>query len=162
MYFLGKIVKTRGIKGEVLIWISPHIKNYTSLINKKVVLKLKDKKKELILEDLKQYQSKSIFKFKDINNFEEAYRLIGYSVYQKDLEPAIHLDTLIGFELLEEKTSEIWGKIVGEERFGLNLLLKVESLSKKIIMVPKDLITDIDSDAKKVLIDSPGGLRGLN
>ncbi|MCP5052019.1 MAG: 16S rRNA processing protein RimM [bacterium] len=162
MVFLGKIVKVRGIKGEVVIAPSPGFDLYTPQQGEIVILISKKYQREFSIEHLKEIRAAPTAKFNGVNSIRDALKLVGYSLYSQ-AEEEEQEESVIQFTV-KDVNGETWGTVKDLMESGLNQLLEVEDPEGHLIYVPiSDAIIKSTDPAKKlIVIDPPDGLRDLN
>lgn len=166
MIFLGKIVKTRGNKGEVAVTLSPDVEEllYTFSKGEVVVLKSTKYQRECSAEYFKEISRGWVVKFKDVNTINEALKLVGYSIYRIQTGERTGQNTGTTDFVVEDTGGHPWGKVKDMDAAGLNRILEVEDSGGDIIYVPfaDGIVKQIDEENKVIIIDPPNGLKGLN
>jgi ribosomal 30S subunit maturation factor RimM len=161
--FLGKIIKIRSNKGEVVAAASPDLQ--ISSIKKGDTFLLKSAKysKEKVIDYCKEIRGALVFKFIAVDTINDALPLVGYSLYgnfqQKDTPKPGILDFLV-----KDLEGQVWGKVINIETSDFNQLLEVESPQNEIIYIPAvdTIIKKIDKKKKIITINPPPGLKELN
>lgn len=137
--YLGKIVNTHGIKGEIRI--------LSDFEKKEIVWKPgfvlyigKEKRKERI-ESYRHHKNFEMIRYQGVTNINEVLKDIGASVYIKreDLklkEDDYLLEDLIGYEIIEE-TKKI-GKIIDIVYNKAGILLEAVSEKGQKFYIPKN------------------------
>jgi 16S rRNA processing protein rimM len=154
--FIGKIVGTHGIKGELKLKVEyagikellkPNTNLYlTSNYLKKTIVKIRYHKRNYLVL------------FNDVDNINQVLTLVGNDVYLKkdEIKDVFHTkDTLLGLKVLYK--SKLLGYVTnlltaGEE----NQLLEIDS--KILIPFQKIFIKKIDYEEKEILLDMVEGL----
>lgn len=154
--FIGKIVGTHGIKGELKLKVEyagikellkPNTNLYlTSNYLKKTIVKIRYHKRNYLVL------------FNDVDNINQVLTLVGNDVYLKkdEIKDVFHTkDTLLGLKVLYK--SKLLGYVTnlltaGEE----NELLEIDS--KILIPFQKIFIKKIDYEEKEILLDMVEGL----
>ena len=166
MIFLGKIVKTRGNKGEVGIAPSPNFDgdSYTLLKGEAVVLTSAKYQKECNVEYFKEISGAPVLKFCGINTINDALTLVGYSLYGTQSGENDGQNTGVVDFIVKDTHGCLWGQVKDIESSGLNQVLEVEGNHGEIIYVPfaESIVTKIDREKGIILIDPPDGLKELN
>lgn len=175
MIFLGKIVKTRGNKGEVAVAPSPQVERYSPGQGERVSLQSTKYQIERTIEYLKNIRGVWVFKFVDTNTINDAYKLVGYSIYSTkisaspgDAANAVTEQAAVGVEFTVIDVSGcVWGKVKHLETYGVNetnQILEVVGNEGDMIYVPfsEGIVKKIDREKKIITIDPPDGLKGLN
>ena len=160
MVFIGKIKRSRGNKGEVVVAPSPYIDKFSLNPGEVVVLQSSKYKKDYV----KEIKGNIVFKFSDSNTISEAFALVGYSIYATPTGQQQNKNrTLVNF-LVKDAEGHVWGSIKESDFSGINPLLEVETPEGERISVPfaDDIITGIDEKKKILHINPPGGLKDLN
>jgi 16S rRNA processing protein RimM len=175
LIFLGKIVKTRGNKGEVTIAPSPQVETYVPGQGERVFLQSTKYQIERRIEYLKNIRGAWVFKFVDINTINDAYKLVGYSIYSTKTSTspgnsanAANEQATKGVEFTVIDISGcVWGKVKHLETYGVNdtnQILELVGDEGDVIYVPfsEGIVKNIDREKKIITIDPPEGLKGLN
>ena len=153
--YVGKIVNTHGIKGEVRILSDIDYKKDVFKIGN--TLYIGKNKTPLIINTYRVHKNFDMVTFTSINDINEVLKYKGENVYIKKDE--IKIDGYFDEELidLEVYTDKLIG-IVKEIRKGYQDLLVV--VGKKEYLIPKIdvFINKIDIEDKKIYINSIEGL----
>lgn len=164
-FYLGKISKPFGYKGEVNVFLDVDFpEEYSELeevyveINKRLVL--------YEIASIRIQTNKAVVKFTDVTN-EDVSRLVGKSLYLPleclpELEGNnFYFHEIIGFEVEDEQKGMI-GKIVGVYENTPQPLLSIEFEGKEILMPAIDsIIKQVDRSKKLMRINAPQGLIDL-
>ncbi len=163
MIFLGKIVKIRGNKGEVVVSPSPDLYVHSLSNGEVVVLKSTKYKKEKEIDYFKEIRGAPVFKFKDTDTINDAFKLVGYSIYANKIAAQATNTDIVNF-IVKDIQGNLWGSVKNIETSGFNRLLEVEAPGGDIIYVPfvDSIVKEIDEEKKIILIDPPEGLKDLN
>ena len=163
MVFFGRILRTRGIKGEVVVSLSPGI----VIPGEGITVELKSDKYSLSknISCISQAGSEAIVTFSGVDSINQALKIVGYSLYgdlvaAKTRSPA----SVLGFSVFDVKGNR-WGAVKAQPHFSLNQLLEVEDeQSGEIFFVPwhEQFVKKIDRRGKTITIDPPEGLQDLN
>ena len=152
--YIGKIVNTHGIKGEL------RIKDNLTTKQRNVIFKIGS---NLIIDD-KTYKITSYRVHKDydmvtflgLNNINEVLFLKGKKVYKSKNEINLNNEDILDSELITYKvrtTDNIEGKILDIEETGNNYKILRLLINNNEVLVPyhKDF-TKIDSNKKEVIV----------
>jgi 16S rRNA processing protein RimM len=164
LIFVGKIKKIRGNKGEVVVDPSPNLENYSIEEGDIVILKSAKYQKEKKVDYIKEIKGYPVLKFSDTNTINEAYKLVGYSIYTtSDSAPASENNSLLNFQVVDME-GQVWGSIKEIDNSGFNPLLEVESPAGEMIYVPfaNEIVKQIDEKNHILTINPPEGLKDLN
>jgi 16S rRNA processing protein RimM len=164
-YFLGKITKTHGLKGEVIIWLDvDHPDLYAEMDS--ILLLIKDELVPYFIEQIQIRGKKSILKLEDVNSIEETAEVLNKDVYLPLAVLPTFEDTsrfyyheIIGFQLKEEKNGEIYGKITHVYEGAGQDLIAFEKEGKEILIpISDDIVKTIDRTSEILLVNLPEGL----
>lgn len=163
-FYLGKIAKKFSFKGEVLIYLDtdePELyENMESVFvdfNKNLV--------PFFIENSNLHKNDFLrTQFEDINNEEEADRILGCDVYLPlSMLPKLegnkfYFHEVIGFEI-EDQRLGVFGKIVSINDTSAQPLFEVINGNVEILVPMIDqFLVKIDRENKKVIMDLPEGL----
>jgi 16S rRNA processing protein RimM len=158
----GKILKIKGNKGEIVIGLEPYCDNLSLKKDQVVILKSEKYIKKQKIEYSKRINSIFILKFYDVNTIEEAYKLIGYSVFILDKIIQEEDKSMIHF-LVRDIHEKLWGTVRDIKQFGLNKVFEISN-NEEIIYIPfsDEIIHEIRMNEGLIIIDPPEGLWDLN
>ena len=165
MIFLGKILKIRGTRGEVVLNPSSEFLNHRLPDGIELILKSPKYKKKLKIKSCREIGGAWVAQFSGVNSINDAFRLVGYSLYLDKNESQIQLrpeDDMVGFRV-EDLQGESWGKIVNVVHHGINAVLEVEHDGDTVLIpMGPTIIRAVVIEEKMVVIDPPPGLKDLN
>ncbi|MDQ1354044.1 MAG: rRNA processing protein RimM [Acidobacteriota bacterium] len=172
MIFIGKILKVRGNKGEVVI-TSPRVGVHALAERTIITLKSEKYEKKCDLVYLKEINGTPIIKLKGIDSINEALKLVGYSVYaetnEKKNDPNSPLADSEDFDLtgflVKDLNGDQWGNVISFETESFNELLEIlDENENETYYVPftEAIIKEIDKEKRLITIDPPDGLKSLN
>lgn len=120
-------------------------------------------KKEKEIDYFKEIRGAPVFKFKDTNTIDDAFNLVGYSIYANKTDTQ-DTNTGIANFIVKDMQGHQWGIVKKIEDFSINRLLEVETPGGDMIYVPftDSIVMEIDKERKVILIDPPEGLKDLN
>lgn len=120
-------------------------------------------KKEKEIDYFREIRGAPVFKFKDINTINDAFKLVGYSIYANKIDVQDTNTDIVNF-MVTDMQGNLWGSVKNIETSGFNRLLEVEAPGGDIIYVPlvDTIVKEIDEEKKIILIDPPEGLKDLN
>ena len=152
---LGKILKPKGLKGEIKVFL--YNKDSNSLEkNKNIWIKDNNEFKSFKIEYLKIFNRYKIIKLKDVDSIENAKILVDKKLFVSRIDfpdsDAFYLVDLIGF-LAKDESNNIIGKVKDIINLPTNDSLLIEYNDKEV-MIPiiDDFIELFDYDAKYVII----------
>ncbi len=164
-YYLGKIVKKYGIKGELLAKIdTDEPENYQNL--ESVFLESKGKLIPFFLNKSSLHKATTLrLDFEDVNNMEEADALIGKSIYLPlDSLPKLtgnkfYFHEVTGFDAVDQNLGSI-GKIIAinDQAPQAFFIIKDDKENEILIPVSDHFIIKVDRDNKQIIFETPEGL----
>ena len=163
-YYLGKVLKTSGNKGHLLVFLDVDVpSNYTKIST--VFIGIENDRIPYFVRELELKQNKlAMMGLEDVNSIEDAKIFAGREMYL----PASMLPTLKGKKFYYH---EITGFTVNDEKHGM--IGKVESVldlpqqalmqirhGEKEILVPMvdEVLLKVDRKKKEIHIRAPEGL----
>ncbi|MBR1718186.1 MAG: 16S rRNA processing protein RimM [Bacilli bacterium] len=153
--YLGKIVNTHGIKGEVRIISDIDYKD--RVFTKGFNLYIGSSKQKETINTYRVHKNFDMVTFDGISNINDVLKYKGEDVYilKSDIEGITTDEDYIG---LDAYTDKFIGKVTGILK-GYNDILVIENDTKKY-MVPKldNFIKNIDFENKKIIIENIKGL----
>jgi 16S rRNA processing protein RimM len=161
LYPLGKIAKTHGFNGTVVLVSDQSLYDDVERLNELFVvidgLQVPFPVEELIL--LSDTSAHVLLEF--VSNRDEALKLVGCEVYASIDAHIQELETeyeeWIGFTVHDANYGKI-GSIQQIEDYNGNMVMQVMDGNKEtLISLYPELITHIDQDAKKIHITAPDG-----
>ncbi len=165
-YFLGRITKMHGYKGEVVILLdtdNPDI--YEKL--KAVFIEINESYIPFFIDSLRITPgNKAIAKFHDVDSVEKAQKLIKKQIFvpsdsipQQDKMPVN--EQITGFDVVDVKHGNI-GKLKGIIDNAYQSIMQVDHKSGEILIPMVDeIIIKIDRKKKLIEVDLPEGLIDL-
>ena len=156
--YVGKIVNTHGIKGELRIK-DELTKNQRQEIFKIGTNFIIDDNKYLITS-YRRHKDYDMVTFKDFNNINDVLVLKGKKVYKDKREINLSSKDILDSELITYKvktTDNLEGIIKSIELTGINYKIIRLLINNKEVLVPyhKEFILNIDQDKKEVLVKLP-------
>lgn len=170
--YLGKIVDTHGIKGELRILLKDFLVYDTKinnfLTNKEIIelLFLENKsiyigkdKEEFIINSYRHHKIYEMVCFKGLNNINDVLKYKGENSFVKSKvlkEHQVILSTLISYQI--DFNGEDYGKIVDYHNNNGNILLEIEGKKKYFIPMNSNFIININRDKRLVKVQNIEGL----
>lgn len=174
MFFLGKISKIHGVRGEIILpvensFLDSVSENFTfksgfyflEIEGQKVPF-FADKKNISVRD--KNQNVECIFSFETVDSVEKAKEIVGANVYtslSKNLRNKLEKREIIGYKVYEKTAGKI-GKVREILRIPKNNLLRVRNKEKEtLIPFRKEFITKISHKNHKIFFIAPEGLLNL-
>jgi 16S rRNA processing protein RimM len=163
-YYLGKILKTHGNKGQVIVQLDvDDPEKYIDL--ESVYLDLHGERIPFFIDSLElKHNRKALIRFQDFTTIEDAESLAGLEMHLPVTElPALtgnqfYYHEIIGFRVLDQKHGDI-GVIEDILDLPHQALFQVRFGEKEILVpVVDEIILKVDKKKKQLLINAPEGL----
>jgi 16S rRNA processing protein RimM len=163
-FYLGKIAKKFSFKGEVLIYLdTDEPKLYENM--ESVFVDFNKNLVPFFIENSNLHKNDFLrTQFEDVNNEEEADRILGCEVYLPlTMLPKLegnkfYFHEVIGFEI-EDQRLGVFGKIVSINDTSAQPLFEVINGNVEILVPMIDqFLVKIDRENKKVIMNLPEGL----
>jgi len=163
-YYLGKILKTHGNKGQILAHLDvDDLDIYQKLDS--VYLDLHGERIPFFIASLElKHNRKAVLKFQDFDNLEDAESLQGLEMYLPITElPALkgnrfYFHEIIGFQVIDQNHGNI-GVIEGILELPHQSLFQIRFGEKEILIpVVDEIIQKVDRRKKLLMIGAPAGL----
>lgn len=167
VYKIGRIGKPHGIQGEVHFLFDDDV--FDRVESDYLILDIDGILVPFFMEEYRfRGESSALVKFCDIDTQDKARELTNCDVYfpynLTDEDPEnIRWTQIIGFNLVDTRTQQNIGSVIGIDDNTMNILFEVETPDKKIILVPanEELIKEVNTDNKYISIQVPEGLLDL-
>ena len=162
-FYVGRIVKTHGIKGEVTLRIDNDDFDDIEELNY-FLLDLNDKLIPFFIENIGYHSNKSFILFQDINTLEAASQLVGKAAYLPlDLLPEregpdFYSHEVVDFVVVDDEKGEL-GKVKEIIEYPTQSLIQIIKDDKEILIpIHEDIVKNVDREGKKICIKAPSGL----
>lgn len=162
-FYVGRIVKTHGIKGEVTLRIDNEDFDEIEELNY-FLLDINDKLIPFFIENITYHSNKSFILFQDLKTLEAASQLVGAAAYLPlDLLPErsgndFYSHEVVDFLVVDEEKGEL-GRVQEIIEYPTQSLIQIIKEEKEILIpIHDDIIKDVDREGKKILIKAPVGL----
>lgn len=162
-FYVGRIVKTHGIKGEVTLRIDNEDFDEIEELNY-FLLDVNDKLIPFFIENIGYHSNKSFIMFQDIKTLESASQLVGKAAYLPlDLLPEkdgadFYSHEVVGFVVVDDEKGEL-GRVQEIIEYPTQSLIQIIKDDKEILIpIHEDIIKDVDRDERKIYIKAPSGL----
>ena len=162
VYYIGRLGKTHGVKGEVSLLFEDDI--FDRVDCDYLVVEVDGILVPFFMEEYRfKSDTTAIVKFCDIDTQQRAAELTGCGVYfpraLADDDNSPSLTFLVGFDLVDAATGQKVGTVAAIDDTTANLLFELEDGT--LIPANDDLITDIDTNHRTIRMDIPEGLLEL-
>ena len=156
--YVGKIVNTHGIKGEL------RIKDDLTKNQRKEIFKIGTNliidEGRYLITSYRRHKDYDMVTFKGFNNINDVLILKGNKVYKDKSEINLSSDDILDSELITYKvktTNNLEGVIKSIELTGINYKIIRLLINNEEVLVPyhKEFILNINQDKKEVLIKLP-------
>lgn len=162
-FYVGKIVKTHGIKGEVTLRIDNEDFDEIEELDY-FLLEINDKLIPFFIENITFHSNKSFVLFQDLKTLEAASQLVGVTAYLPlELLPErsgndFYSYEVVDFIVVDEEKGEL-GKVQEIIEYPTQSLIQLIKDGKEILIpIHDDIIKDVNREEKKIYIKAPVGL----
>lgn len=155
--YIGKLVNTHGIKGEVRLISNFRYKDKVFIPNFKFYVG-KDKK-EYVVETYRKHKNFDMFVFKDYHDINMVEHLKGSLVYIKRSDLVLEKNNFLAVDLIGFNVI-INDKFIGEIKEVLDTPANEVLVLDNKVMIPyvKAFINKVDTSKKEVLVNDVKGL----
>lgn len=167
-YQLGRITKTHGVNGEVVIRTD---KEFSEFVSKRESVFIEINKELIpffILDSFIMQSDTVVLAFEDVNNPEQAKQILQTNIYipkielPKSTNEILVTDDVLNFLVIDQTNGEI-GVVVDIINTTHQGLLVVKNNQHEVLIPIDDaIILDIMYHDKQILVDLPDGLIELN
>lgn len=161
---LGKITKTHGLKGEVIVYLDVDFpEEYEEMDS--VFLDIKGQLVPYFIENLQIKGKKSICKFETVDTFEQAQKIVNLDMYLPldtlpDLEEGqFFYHEVIGYEVYDEHSGLSLGPILSiYEGVQQDLIAVMVKGQEVLIPISDSIVLRAEAETKKMIVRLPEGL----
>ena len=164
VYKIGRLGKTHGVKGELTLLFEDDV--FDRADADYLVLRVDGILVPFFIQEYRfRSDSVAIMKFEDIDTQQRAAELTGCDVFfpraltPADDEEELTLAFLVGFDIVDVATGKTVGTIAAVDDTTVNMLFELNDGT--LIPAADELITDIDTDHRRVTMRLPDGLLDL-
>lgn len=163
---IGIITRFQGNKGEVRVLATTDIPERFLDLDF-VFLKRGEQIKELEIDYIRFHKQFVIIKFFEVNNIDEAEKLKNYKVLIEESDKyLLPEDNYYVTELIDCKVYLKSGSYLGKlidviENLGTDIFLVAGQKKEYMLPASKEMITEIDLEKKKIIVDPIPGLLDL-
>ncbi len=161
-YQLGYVLKTHGLKGELVLVIdADDPQEYSEM--ESVFVEINKKLVPFFIDRIQLNGSKAIIKFEEIDSIENAKELKGSRIFLPldvlpELKDGYYFHELIGFKVIDSKDGEL-GLISGVFDSGSQDLIAMQYQEKEVLIpLTDEVVTKVDKPAKTIYTTLPDGL----
>ena len=162
-FYVGKIVKTHGLKGEVTLRIDNEQFDDIEELNY-FLLDINERLIPYFIENISYHSNKSFILFQDMKTLEAASQLVGTAVYlplellpEKDGND-FYSHEVVDFLVVDEEKGEL-GKVKEIIEYPTQSLIQIIIKEKEVLIpIHDDIIKDVDREGKNIFIKAPAGL----
>lgn len=162
-FLFGKIIKTHGFKGELIISVGFPIADISEKTSY-VFLEIEGLLVPFFFETVAGSGNSLNVKFEDVNTEEKSRSLCGCSIWvpkelmPKKLKTHIEISGFTGFKISDKQKGEI-GELKDILEMPQQQMLQITKGNKEILIpVNEEIILKIDKKKKIIFIDAPEGL----
>lgn len=163
MVKIGKIVNTKGLKGEVKVLSNSDFKDIRFKVNNKLYIKKNSEFLEITISKWYTQKNFDILKLKEYNFIDEAKDIISYDIYGEQLEDDVleegefFFDELLNYNVYENE--KLIGVVIEVFDQANKTYLKIKTSDKNILLPCVDeFIKDVNKNKNTIEIESIPGL----
>mgnify|MGYP002511992787 CR=1 FL=1 len=156
-FYVGKIVKTHGLKGEVTLRIDNEQFDEIEELNY-FLLDVNENLIPFFIEDITYHSNKSFILFQDLKTLEAANQFVGKSAYLPlDLLPEkegneFYSHEVVGYLVVDEEKGEI-GNVNEIIEYPTQSIIQIIKDGKEILIpIHDDILKDVNRDEKKIYV----------
>jgi 16S rRNA processing protein RimM len=165
---VARIVKTRGLRGEVVADLLTDFPDRFENLKSLIGFSPDESRRSLQIEEQWFHLNRLVLKFAGFDSIDEAKELVGYDL-AVPAEDRIELpeDSFYEWELVGCRVETVRGEHVGEiagvmHTGGVEILKVVDHTGRdRLVPMASDIVVEIDKEKKLVRIDPPEGLLEL-
>ena len=163
VYQIGKLGKTHGVKGEISFLFDDDVFDRTDADY--LILDIDGILVPFFIEEYRfKTDDNALMKVEGIDTQERARELTGCEVYfpremAEDDNEQLSWAAIVGFELVDDNTGKVAGRIASVDDATMNILFELED--GKLIPASEELITNIDTKKQQIFIKLPEGILEL-
>ena len=147
--YIGKLITTHGIKGEVRISSDFEYKDHAFVIGKKLIIN----NREYTINSYRVHKGYDMVTFKEVNDINDVIPLKQSKVYIRrevlELETDFIYDDLLGMEVI--LNDSVIG-VVNDYNTGLNKLIQVSGIKTFFIPFVDNYIIKVEKDSNKIFV----------
>jgi 16S rRNA processing protein RimM len=160
---LGKITKTHGLKGEVVLWLDVDFpEDYEDL--ESIFLDVKGELVPYFMESYRLSGNRAIVQFEDIDTFEQAEAMVNLEAFLPleelpELEDdQFYYHEIIGFQIKDKNLGDL-GTVQTVHSMQAQDLLVMNYKGKEVLIpVIPEIVLEADKEAKILNVNLPDGL----
>lgn len=154
--FIGKIVSTHGIKGELKILSDFPYKNKVFVVDKKIIID----DKEYTIKSYRVHKNFDMVTLNDYKDINEVLFLLKKNVYIEKDKLNLNDNEVLDEELITYKVLTNTGKVgIIKEIFKASETNKIiRVLFDKEVLIPYNFIKKVDKDKKEVTVELIDGM----
>jgi len=165
---VAHVVKTRGLRGEVVADLLTDFPDRFENLKSLIGISSSDDKRSLQIEELWFHRNRLVVKFAGFDSIDQAKELVNYDLaVPADDRVKLPSDTFYEWELVGSRVVTIDGKEIGNVKEilrtgGVEVLVVVDETGReRLVPIAADIVVDIDKNQKVIRIDPPEGLLEL-
>ena len=159
-YKIGRIGKAHGVRGELSFLFTDDV--FDRADAEYLILEVDGILVPFFMEEYRfRSDSLALVKFCDVDTQQRASELTGCDVYfprsvADEGTEGLSLSMLVGFDIVDASNNKVVGKIAAIDDSTQNVLFEMEDGT--LIPASDDLITNIDTNRRQIIMQIPEGL----
>lgn len=167
LILIARAVKTHGLKGEIVAELLTDFPERFEDLDEMILVSPKGEQKPVQLEDFWFQKDRVVLKLEGCDDVDAAKELIGYEFGVPESDRVqLEDDEFYDWEL-EGCTVKVGDESIGQVRSvmktgGTEILVVSDGSGKeKLVPLASDIVLEIDTSAKTIVVDPPEGLLDL-
>ena len=167
LILIARAVKTHGLKGEIVAELLTDFPERFEDLDEMILVSPKGEQKPVQLEDFWFQKDRVVLKLEGCDDVDVAKELIGYEFGVPESDRVqLEDDEFYDWEL-EGCTVKVGDESIGQVRSvmktgGTEILVVSDGSGKeKLVPLASDIVLEIDTSAKTIVVDPPEGLLDL-
>lgn len=156
--YIGKVVSTHGIKGEIRILSDFEYKDKVFIVGKKLIIDDKD----YVIKSFRHHKNFEMVTLNDYNDINEVLFLMKKKVYILDSDLELLDDEVLDDELMTFKVISTDGRVGSVEEVFFasenNKIIRVNLEKEILIPMKSPMIKEIRKDKKEIVIELISGM----
>lgn len=166
-YYVGKIVGTHALKGEVKIYSESDFKEARFKKGNVLFIDYSGEKVEVTVASHREHKEFDLVSFEGLNSINDVEKYVKCELYVEETqlddleEDEFYYFELIGCTVLTDKDEEL-GIVKNVVNYGASDILVISGTNNKEVMIPfvNDFILDVDLETRTIKINPVEGLLG--
>lgn len=164
MYYLGKVTRTFGYKGEIVLYLDVDDTNDYLELDSVIIETKKEMIPFIITAKSFKHNNTVVVRLEDVDNEESARQLVNCKLYlplaflPKLSGNNFYYHEVIGFKVIDANYGEIGNLEKVLDYPNQDLLMVRQNFAEILIPINNDIIKNVDRSNREIHIQAPNGL----